>query len=132
MLRYELGCVLNYSLSEPSTLIFNIAIVSNDYQVIVQEALSSDPDLKREESVNPLHHNRYARLNAFPGNLQISYRAIVELSHYYSDPLTIDEVSVADFPLDTLPYLYPSRYCQRLSATGFMTIFCMSLAAVIP
>jgi transglutaminase-like putative cysteine protease len=44
--------------------------------------------------------------------LQISYRATVGLSPYYSDPSTIFEVKPADLPLDILYYLYPSRYCQ--------------------
>ncbi len=112
MLRYELGCELNYSISQPSTLIFNIAIVSNDYQTIVHENLDSDSPVQIEEYVNSVDQNRYFRLNAPPGNLQISYRATVELSPYYSDPSTVFEVQPADLPLDILYYLYPSRYCQ--------------------
>jgi hypothetical protein len=34
MLKYELGCELNYSIDRASTLILNIGVVSNDYQNI--------------------------------------------------------------------------------------------------
>ncbi|WP_373540238.1 transglutaminase family protein [Chamaesiphon sp.] len=112
MLKYELGCVLNYIVSEPSTLIFNIGVVSNDYQTIVTEELHHDVGIKIEEYVTQPDRNRCFRLNVSPGAVQISYRAIVELTHYQADPIGIYEVLPADLPLDILPYLYPSRYCQ--------------------
>ena len=112
MLKYQLGCELNYSISEPSTLIFNIGIVSNNFQNIIQEDIHHNAPAKIEEYITPGDGNRYFRLNALPGTLQISYRAIVELTHDYTDPLTVLEVQPADLPLDILYYLYPSRYCQ--------------------
>jgi transglutaminase-like putative cysteine protease len=112
MVRHELGCELNYSISQPSTLIFNIAIVSNDHQIVVHENLHSDASVKIEEYVDHVEKNRYFRLNAPPGNLLISYRATVDSSLDYSDPSTICELQPADLPLDILHYLYPSRYCQ--------------------
>jgi transglutaminase-like putative cysteine protease len=112
MLKYEFGCELNYKIEQASTLIFNIAIVSNDYQIIVQENIHADSQLKIEEYITSVERNRYFRLNVPPGNLQVSYRAIAQLSPYYSDPNTIFEVQPADLPLDILYYLYPSRYCQ--------------------
>lgn len=120
MFKYELGCVLNYIASEPSTLIFNIGVVSNDYQTIVTEELHNDVGVKIEEYVTQpdspqerlRQRNRCFRLNVQPGELQISYRASVELTHYDADPIAIYEVLPADLPLDILPYLYPSRYCQ--------------------
>jgi transglutaminase-like putative cysteine protease len=117
MLKYELGCELNYSIDQPSTLIFNIAIVSNDYQIIIQEDLHSDSQRSIEEYITSVDRNRYFRLDAPTDSLRISYRATVGLSPYYSDPSTVLEVQPADLPLDILYYLYPSRYCQsdRLS-----------------
>ena len=112
MLKYELGCELNYTALQPSTLIFNIGIVSNDYQIVAQENFHYDPQLKIEEYITSVDQNRYFRLNVPPGNLQISYQATVGLSHHYSDPSTVFEVQPADLPLNVLQYLYPSRYCQ--------------------
>jgi transglutaminase-like putative cysteine protease len=112
MLMYELGCELNYSIYQASTLILNISVVSNDYQNIFREDLKIEPYLKVEEYITSASRNRYFRLNAPPGNLQISYQATVGLSHHYSDPSAVCEVQPADLPLDILYYLYPSRYCQ--------------------
>ena len=112
MFEYELGCDLNYIVSEPSTLIFNIGVVSNDYQKIVTEELHTNVGAKIEEYVTQIDRNRCFRLNVQPGEFQISYRAIVELTHHDADPLDICEVLPADLPLNILPYLYPSRYCQ--------------------
>ncbi|NJM27540.1 MAG: transglutaminase family protein [Pseudanabaena sp. RU_4_16] len=112
MLRYELGCELNYNIYQASTLILNIGVVSNDYQNIFYEDLKIEPHLKVEEYVTSVRRNRYFRLNVPPSNLQISYRATVGLSHHYSDSSAVCEVQPADLPLDILYYLYPSRYCQ--------------------
>ena len=111
MLKYELGCELNYNIGEPSTLIFNIGVVSNEYQTIVQEDLHCE-SVQIEEYITPIDRNRYLRINAPAGSLNISYRAIVETTHDYSDPSQIIEVDPANLPLDILHYLYPSRYCQ--------------------
>ena len=124
MLKYQLGCELNYSIGQPSTLILNIGVVSNDYQNILHEDLKVNPSLKSSEYITSVARNRYFRLNAPPGNLQISYRATIGLSHYYSEPNAVFEVQPADLPLDILYYLYPSRYCQsdrllRFVATEF-------------
>jgi transglutaminase-like putative cysteine protease len=112
MLKYEIGCELNYTVLQASTLIFNIGVVSDDYQTVVQEDFHYSSQLSVEEYITSDDKNRYFRLNVTPGNLQISYRATVELSHHYSDPNSVFEVQPADLPLSVLRYLYPSRYCQ--------------------
>jgi transglutaminase-like putative cysteine protease len=112
MLKYEFGCELNYTIEQASTLIFNIAIVNNNHQIIVEEYINTNPRLKIEEYITYVEKNRYFRVNVYPGDLQISYRAIAQLSPHYADPNTVFEVPPAELPLDTLYYLYPSRYCQ--------------------
>lgn len=111
-MKFNLGCQLNYSITQPSTLVFNISVISNDYQKILQEKLQIDPQLNTDEYSDPYAENRYFRLNAPSGKLQVSYQATVEVSHFYEDPDAIPEVPPAELPLDTLFYLYPSRYCQ--------------------
>jgi transglutaminase-like putative cysteine protease len=112
MLKYEFGCELNYTIEQSSTLIFNIAIVNNNHQTIVEESIKTNPQLRIEEYITYVEKNRYFRVNVPAGNLQVSYRAIAQLSPYYANPNTVFEVPPAYLPLDTLYYLYPSRYCQ--------------------
>jgi transglutaminase-like putative cysteine protease len=128
MLKYDLGCDLNYSIFQESTLILNIAVVRNDYQTIFQEEINVYPATKIEEYIDPACHTRYFRLNAHPGNLHISYRARLGLSHRCLNPNLISEVTPADLPLEMFSYLYPSRYCQsdlllRFALTEFGHLF---------
>lgn len=111
-MKFNLGCQLNYSIAQPSTLVFNISIINNDYQRILQENLHIEPQLDFDEYIAPYAENRYFRVNAPSGKLQVSYKATVELSHFSQKPDAIPEVLPADLPLETLHYLYPSRYCQ--------------------
>jgi transglutaminase-like putative cysteine protease len=73
---------------------------------------------------DPITHNRYLRLSAGAGPLQVNYSATVELTHHIAEPSTIAEVPVALLPTQVLSYIYPSRYCQsdrllRLAAREF-------------
>jgi transglutaminase-like putative cysteine protease len=111
-MKFKLGCNLNYEIFDASTLIFNIGVAENNYQHILEESLQVQPSIAYEEYTDPVLENRYLRVNAPKGNLQISYQATVELSYAVENPNAIAEVSPAELPLDTLVYLYPSRYCQ--------------------
>lgn len=111
-MQFNVGCQLNYSVSQPSTLVFNVAVNHSNHQKILQEKLQIEPDITFDEYTAPLTDNRYFRVNVSSGKLQISYQATVRLFHFYEKPDAIPEVLPADLPLDTLHYLYPSRYCQ--------------------
>ena len=111
-MKFKLGCQLNYSIAQPSTLIFNISVSNNGYQRILQERIEIDPPLGFDEYTDPYAENRYFRVNAKSGKLQVFYEATVELSHFYKQPDAIPEILPAALPLNTLYYLYPSRYCQ--------------------
>lgn len=111
-MQFKVGCQLNYSAAQSSTLVFNISVNKNAHQKILQEKIQIEPDLSFDEYIAPLTDNRYFRVNVPAGKLQVSYQATVELSHLYEKPDAIAEVLPADLPLETLHYLYPSRYCQ--------------------
>ncbi len=111
-MKFNLGCQLKYNINQPSTLVFNLSVINNEYQRILQENLNIDPKTDYDEYIDPYAKNRYFRINASSGELEVSYQATVELSHFYAEPKEVPEVPPADIPLETLPYLYPSRYCQ--------------------
>ena len=111
-MQLDVGCHLDYSVTQPSTLVFNISVNHNAYQKVIQEKLQIDPDLAFDEYVAPLTNNRYFRVNVPSGKLQVSYQATVDLWHFHKSPDAIPEVLPADLPLETMHYLYPSRYCQ--------------------
>lgn len=112
MKKYQFGCQLNYTISQSTTLLFNIQVVNNNCQQILQENLQLNPSLKIDEYITTLEKNRFIRINAPTGELAISYQATVELSYYDAKSIDIPEIPPAQLPLEILPYLYPSRYCQ--------------------
>lgn len=112
MMKFQVGCELAYSIYEPSTFIFNIGVVNNDYQQLKQEKLQIYPRLELDQYEEPFSGNRYFRLNVPKCKLQVSYQAIVELYHFSKHPDDIEEVLPSDLPLEIIPLLFPSRYCQ--------------------
>jgi transglutaminase-like putative cysteine protease len=92
--------------------VFNIGVVHNQYQQVEQEKLEIYPRLEIEDYNNLFNGNRYLRLNAPKCQMEISYQALVELHHFLQDPQEVQEVTPADLPLEILPLLLPSRYCQ--------------------
>ena len=111
-MQFDLGCQLNYSLDGPSTLIFNIHAVQGDMQSVLSENLTLSPQLEAEFFTDDCEGNRYFRINAAAGPLEVAYRARVDSQPLLSNPADIPELTPDQLPLDALSYLYPSRYCQ--------------------
>lgn len=112
MKKFQLGCTLNYTIFQPTTLLFNIQVVNNKCQHILQEHLQLNPSLQTDEYITTREKNRFIRVNAPPGDLAVSYQATVELSPYDAQSIAMPEIPPAQLPIEILPYLYPSRYCQ--------------------
>ncbi len=111
-MKFKLGCQLNYDLASTCTFIFNICAIENQYQQVLDKNLQIQPNLDYETYSVPNIENSYFRLVAPPGKLNISYQATVELQHNADNPSELSEIPPAELPLDVIPYLYPSRYCQ--------------------
>lgn len=110
-MKFSVGCDIGYEIIEPATLIFNIEAIAGGRQRILTETLTITPNLPADEKTANETGNRYLRLTAQPGLLRLRYAADIELDALHNPPGTVDEVPVARLPLDTLPYLNPSRYC---------------------
>ncbi len=91
-MKFNLGCQLKYNINQPSTLVFNLSVINNEYQRILQENLNIDPKTDYDEYIDPYAKNRYFRINASSGELEVSYQATVELSHFYAEPKEVSEV----------------------------------------
>jgi transglutaminase-like putative cysteine protease len=110
-MKFSVGCDIGYEIIEPATLIFNIEAIAGGRQRILGETLTITPKLAADEKTATETGNRYLRLTAPPGLLRLRYTADIELDALHNPPGMIEEVPVARLPLDTLPYLNPSRYC---------------------
>lgn len=122
MVRLQFSVELNYDTSPPGgDFIFNLHAAHTPQQTVVQESLQVSPSVPYDIATDPVSRNRYLRLQAGAGHLQVIYAATVEIAHYTAAPQDLGEVPVCQLPGAVLPYIYPSRYCQsdRLSKLAF-------------
>jgi transglutaminase-like putative cysteine protease len=113
MVRLSFFVQLKYEIvGAPADFIFNVHATRTQCQALVNEDLQVRPDLPVSLFTDPAHGNRYARLRAWPGDLELRYEATVDIAHFVASPDSIAEVPIAALPPETLPYIYPSRYCQ--------------------
>lgn len=110
-MRFRLGCEIDYDILSPSTLIFNVEAMRGGRQHIDGEKLDLSPMAPVDTHIDPASGNRYRRVLADTGELSIRYEAEVTLSAIHDDPGGLEEVPVSTVPLQTLPFLNPSRYC---------------------
>jgi transglutaminase-like putative cysteine protease len=113
MNRLELQVELNYDILEPGAdFIFNIHAAQTSNQVLTGERLMVNQAVPLQMHTDAASGNRYLRLHADPGVLQVSYAVTVDLSHHWADPAVLQEVPIPMLPLEVMGYVYPSRYCQ--------------------
>lgn len=111
MPRYRIDCELTYAIDAlPADLIFNIE-ASERGQRIETEQLVVTPAGRIDRFTDPTTGNRFLRVEAAVGTLHLSYVADVE-KHPRLPTGDEPEVPVKVLPLDVLPYIYPSRYCE--------------------
>jgi transglutaminase-like putative cysteine protease len=122
MVRIELDIELNYEISEPGAdFIFNIHAAHTNNQTVIAERLGINQRCAPQIYSAPTTRNRYMRLHAAPGPLQVTYQATVDIRHHVEEPADLKEVPVRYLPLGTVQYIYPSRYCQSDEFIQFAT-----------
>lgn len=111
-MKFQVGCRLNYELFAPSTLVFNVHAVHCGNQQVLSEQFSTTPNTSCDEWTEPATRNRFVRVCAPAGLLEINYSASVETLPLLNSVAEINEIPSSRLPLDVFPFLYPSRYCQ--------------------
>jgi transglutaminase-like putative cysteine protease len=109
--KFNVGCEIGYDIADTATLIFNIEAMRGGRQKILREELTITPEREADENTASDTGNRYLRLTAPQGQVQLRYEAVVELDPVHRQPDFVGEVPVAKLPLDTMAYINPSRYC---------------------
>lgn len=120
-MRFSVGCEFGYEVIDDTTIIFNIEAINGGRQRVLSEELTITPNLITDEKVAIDSGNRYLRLTAPRGLLRLRYTAEVDLDALQQEPQSIGEVPVANLPLETLPFLNPSRYCPSDQLARFAT-----------
>lgn len=112
--RLDLQVDLAYEIPDPAgaDFIFNVHAANTAHQRVDSERLVLSQPLAPDIATDPATGTRFMRLHADPGSLRLTYFATVTIAHHRADPGALNEVPVRWLPLEVLPYVYPSRYCQ--------------------
>jgi len=123
MTLIQVGCDLTYSVTNPTNFLFNVAAARTAHQAIIEETLQLNPNIWYETSKLGTEDIPVYRLTVQPCDLQLQYRAKLELSPEFYDTSGIIETGYSLLPNEVLPYLNPSRYCEsdRLSRFALQT-----------
>ena len=110
-MRYAVG--LAYEVHDPTAdFIFNFHAAQTARQAVVTESLELTPALPVAPHTEPTLLNRRLRVRAPKGHFSVNYVATVDIDHLLTPPEQLFEVPIAELPLDVIPYLAPSRYCE--------------------
>ena len=115
---FTIGCTLRYQVEALTPFVFNLEAVRMPRQRILAERLVTSPDLGEPDRFDAVESgNRFIRFLVPPGAFQIDYEATVALDPQMLDPTEVTEIAGGSLPMEVLPYLNASRYCQsdRLS-----------------
>jgi transglutaminase-like putative cysteine protease len=112
MVRLEYTIDLDYEIGGPADFVFVIAAARTPAQRIVAERLDIDRPVASAWCEDPHTHNRLLRLRSEATSLHVAYAATVDIAHHFADPATLAATPLADIPVEVLPYLAASRYCQ--------------------
>jgi transglutaminase-like putative cysteine protease len=110
-LRYRVE--LKYDVRQAGCdFIFNVQAARTPHQRVISERLEIDQPVAHRGFVDAQTGTRFLRLRANEGPLRVYCESVLELLHHRETAANLGEVAICDLPAATLPYLYPSRYCQ--------------------
>lgn len=119
MTTIQVGCDLRYSVTAPTSFLFNVAAARTAHQAISEETVRLTPAIQYEAGSLGTEAIQVYRLAVEPCEFYFQYRANVDLRPEIYDTSGIVETRYAQLPYDVLPYLNPSRYCESDRLTHF-------------
>lgn len=131
MIRLELAVELGYEIDDPAgaDFVFNIQAAQTACQSVARERLQLSQAVEPAQATDPATASRFVRVHAGPGELRVNYEALVDIHHHLAEPDSLEEVPVRELPLEVMPYLYPSRYCQ---SDRLLTLAAHEFGSLVP
>ena len=112
-MQFNVSCELAYAVRFPSTLILNIHAQHGQWQMILDERFTVEPAMPFTEFSLEGSDSRFIRLETGPHKtVTLSYSATVDVDYQTYGATTVEPIPVAELNTSTIPYLFPSRYCQ--------------------
>ena len=112
MTRVDVSAALHYDVLAPTSFLFHVAAQSTAHQSIEHERLVVEPETDHDLRQVDAEGNRLCRVLANPGGFTIRYDATVSVSRPPAWSEALEEHPHIELPVDVLPYLTPSRYCE--------------------
>lgn len=103
---------LLYHVAVPTSFIFNISPATTDYQSVDNENLYISPQAEYSWCDLNEYGSKGVRISVQPCDLKIAYSASVSLFPEVATSKALDEVDYPELPVEVLPFLNPSRYCE--------------------
>ncbi|MBS7540894.1 transglutaminase-like domain-containing protein [Ancylobacter lacus] len=110
-MAFNVASTLSYEVHARTVFILNVEAAALRNQKILTERLDLTPAVALDRHVLD-GGTRLVRAVVEPGTFEVSYAAAVELAMHDADPAAVAETPVAELPLEVMPFLNPSRYCQ--------------------
>jgi len=111
MKTLQINCELDYLASEEADYVFNLQVAVHPWQRILNEEFIIDPFSPLTFGLHPEGLNRLAKLRDPAGEIRVQYHALVAVDY----PLPTgqeDEVAIQNLPVEVIPYIWSSRYCE--------------------
>lgn len=112
MRRIDVGCDLSYQVRQTTVFLFQISAAQTAHQHLICGQFTVNPHVDIEICPIGIEGNQLQRIVVEPCELQIAYRATVELTPEVETPTTVCESNASLMPAEVLTYLNPSRYCE--------------------
>ena len=111
MKTLQISWELDYLADTDADYVFNLQAAHHSWQKIVSENLELSPDAPLAVGLHPTGLNRLVKTRSSPGEFQVRYNATVQVNY----PLPTgneQEMAIADLPVEVIPYIWSSRYCE--------------------
>lgn len=108
-IRYSVD--LQYEVGGKSDFLLNVHAAQTLRQTVSAENFRVTPSLRWTVEIDPTTGNRVARFSSEGGTLDVHYDALADVVHRIDDPADVVVEAPAALPVDSLRYLYASRYC---------------------
>lgn len=112
LIRLDYTVDLHYDVFGDADFVFSVHAAHTGQQRVLRESLVVAPAVAWRVDIETAFGNRLLRLRAPAGALDVRYEASVEVAHYLSEPGHVIAGALEDLPVEVLPFLRPSRYCQ--------------------
>lgn len=104
-------CELDYIANGPADYLFNIQVANHAWQIIKNESFIIEPYSPMTFGLNHTGDNRLAKLKTTSANVSVIYEATVEVDY----PIPTgqeEEMEIENLPIEVIPYIWASRYCE--------------------